>query len=169
MVPASDRCDFDPTPLVRLPWGSTSTRRTFCPAMASDVARLMAVVVLPTPPFWFATATIRPFGLFCSGIRQKYVCAALLLRLAELNLVLSGSIVKLVSRETGREFSGTMFHVERWARPSIRLLNTTSRLPWLSSRGNVAFQERGGTSAPGEPAPDAARNRNTSPPGFTNA
>ena len=33
------------------------------PASASDVARLMAVVVLPTPPFWLATATMRPAGL----------------------------------------------------------------------------------------------------------
>ena len=27
---------------------------------ASEAARLMAVVVFPTPPFWFATATILP-------------------------------------------------------------------------------------------------------------
>ena len=31
----------------------SSTRQ---PIAASAVARLMAVVVLPTPPFWFATA-----------------------------------------------------------------------------------------------------------------
>src|SRR6516164_509267 len=34
----------------------SNTRR---PAAASAVARLMAVVVLPTPPFWLASATIR--------------------------------------------------------------------------------------------------------------
>ena len=47
----SARCAFDPSPLVRLPCGSTSTSRTFLPASARDVARLIAVVVLPTPPF----------------------------------------------------------------------------------------------------------------------
>src|SRR5215469_2130524 len=34
----------------------TSTR---CPAAASAVARLIAVVVLPTPPFWLASAMTR--------------------------------------------------------------------------------------------------------------
>src|SRR6516225_4617565 len=33
--------------------------RTRCLAAASAVARLIAVVVLPTPPFWLATATMR--------------------------------------------------------------------------------------------------------------
>src|SRR3954469_6670606 len=60
MVPAVDARPFWPTPLVRLPWGSTSTRRTRRPAIASEAARLMVVVVLPTPPFWFATATTLP-------------------------------------------------------------------------------------------------------------
>jgi hypothetical protein len=31
--------------------------------MARAEAKLMAVVVLPTPPFWFATAIILPFGM----------------------------------------------------------------------------------------------------------
>ena len=34
----------------------SSTRRWLA---ASEAARLTAVVVLPTPPFWFATAMIR--------------------------------------------------------------------------------------------------------------
>ena len=45
------RRPFWPTPLVRLPWGSTSTRRTRRSANASEAARLMVVVVFPTPPF----------------------------------------------------------------------------------------------------------------------
>jgi len=32
--------------------------RVRLPRKASAAARLMAVVVLPTPPFWFAMATI---------------------------------------------------------------------------------------------------------------
>src|SRR5436190_9820163 len=36
-----------------------STASTRCSAIASAVARLIAVVVLPTPPFWLATAKTR--------------------------------------------------------------------------------------------------------------
>src|SRR5262249_9405689 len=39
-----------------------STRRTFRSRAASAAPRLIAVVVLPTPPFWFAIATILPIG-----------------------------------------------------------------------------------------------------------
>src|SRR5215831_6048013 len=35
-----------------------STRRTRFPCKASPAARFTDVVVLPTPPFWLATATI---------------------------------------------------------------------------------------------------------------
>ena len=41
-----------------LPWGSRSRRSVFEPRLAKAAARLMAVVVLPTPPFWFAIAII---------------------------------------------------------------------------------------------------------------
>src|SRR5882724_9047967 len=47
-----------PIPLVALPWGSASTSKVRRSAMASEAARLTAVVVLPTPPFWFAIETI---------------------------------------------------------------------------------------------------------------
>src|SRR5450759_946554 len=45
-----------PRPLVALPWGSESTTSTRISVAASDAARLMAVVVFPTPPFWLAIA-----------------------------------------------------------------------------------------------------------------
>src|ERR1700737_2913710 len=48
-----------PRPLVALPWGSRSTTSTRFSEAASEAARFTAVVVLPTPPFWFATARIR--------------------------------------------------------------------------------------------------------------
>src|ERR1700736_4703264 len=44
---------------VALAWESQSTRRVGCSAAARQAARFTAVVVLPTPPFWFATAMIR--------------------------------------------------------------------------------------------------------------
>src|SRR4029078_12255672 len=48
-----------PSPVEALPCGSRSTMSTVSPTAASAVPRLMAVVVLPTPPFWFASAKIR--------------------------------------------------------------------------------------------------------------
>src|SRR5215213_2910344 len=59
MVPAGPDCPRRPTPLVRLACGSMSTSSTFWSAKASDAARLIVVVVFPTPPFWFVTATTR--------------------------------------------------------------------------------------------------------------
>src|SRR5205823_6660449 len=55
----------------RLPWvvrfsaavtlasGSASTSRTWVPPRAAAAARLIAVVVLPTPPFWLAISSLR--------------------------------------------------------------------------------------------------------------
>src|SRR5262245_15503957 len=48
-----------PTPVEALPCGSMSRISTFSPTAASAVPRLMAVVVLPTPPFWLAMARTR--------------------------------------------------------------------------------------------------------------
>src|SRR5277367_611986 len=45
-----------PRPPVELAWGSQSMRRVGRPSRAMAAARLMAVVVLPTPPFWLTTA-----------------------------------------------------------------------------------------------------------------
>ena len=53
-----------PRLMVRLAWGSASTSRTFFPAWASPIPRLAQVVVLPTPPFWLATAMICVFIAF---------------------------------------------------------------------------------------------------------
>src|SRR5271170_6549567 len=51
-----------PRPVEALPCGSRSTISTSSPMAASAVARLIAVVVLPTPPFWFAIAMTRGRG-----------------------------------------------------------------------------------------------------------
>src|SRR5688500_9046421 len=53
------RTGVRPMPLVAFPCGSPSTSSVRCSAAARLAARLTAVVVLPTPPFWFATAMIR--------------------------------------------------------------------------------------------------------------
>jgi hypothetical protein len=39
---------------VELAWGSISTKSVLFSAAAMDADRLIAVVVLPTPPFWLA-------------------------------------------------------------------------------------------------------------------
>src|SRR5436305_2179455 len=51
-----------PRPVVALPWGSRSTTKTRYPSSARAAPRLTAVVVLPTPPFWLATAMKRGSG-----------------------------------------------------------------------------------------------------------
>src|SRR6267143_1348968 len=51
-----------PLPMVALPCGSRSISSTRRRVAASDAARLTAVVVLPTPPFWFAMAMTRFMG-----------------------------------------------------------------------------------------------------------
>ena len=45
---------------------SRSITRTACPVSASAAARVMAVVVFATPPFWFATAMTRATR-YCGG------------------------------------------------------------------------------------------------------
>src|SRR5690242_19657219 len=56
-----------PSPVEALPWGSRSTISTSSPIAASAVPRLMAVVVLPTPPFWLARASTRGARLGLRG------------------------------------------------------------------------------------------------------
>src|SRR6185436_19419248 len=51
-----------PRPRVAFPWGSQSTRRTRRSRAPRPAPRLMAVVVLPTPPFWLAIARIVVIG-----------------------------------------------------------------------------------------------------------
>ena len=57
-----------PNPLVILPCGSKSIANTFFLLSAKQAARLIAVVVFPTPPFWFAIAIILPILVFFSLI-----------------------------------------------------------------------------------------------------
>src|SRR5699024_7696495 len=49
-----------PKPEVALPCGSKSHNSMRLPRSYSAAARLIAVVVLPTPPFWLANAMIFP-------------------------------------------------------------------------------------------------------------
>src|SRR5256885_2295010 len=50
-----------PRPVEALPCGSMSSTSVGSPTAARAVPRLIAVVVLPTPPFWLATTRMRGF------------------------------------------------------------------------------------------------------------
>src|ERR1700719_1675522 len=69
-----------PRPLVEFDCGSQSTSSVLTSAAASEAARLMAVVVLPTPPFWLATAMTRPMILLFVLLRVR-ICE----RVCEIN------------------------------------------------------------------------------------
>ena len=61
-----------PIPEVALACGSVSTKRTRFSSEAKEAARLIAVVVLPTPPFWLANAMTLPIQ--CSVSLYINVC-----------------------------------------------------------------------------------------------
>ena len=52
-----------PIPDEALACGSVSTRSTRFSSEAKEAARLIAVVVFPTPPFWLANAMTLPISL----------------------------------------------------------------------------------------------------------
>ena len=58
--------------------GSASITRTFLPNVANEAARLIAVVVFPTPPFWLAKAII--FPIFLSLLCLSLFATAMLRR-----------------------------------------------------------------------------------------
>jgi len=53
--------------------------RTLTSLAASEAPRLMAVVVLPTPPFWFVMAITRPKRhcnrIMCPSVHQSFTLA----------------------------------------------------------------------------------------------
>src|SRR5258708_452359 len=62
-----------PNPVEALPCGSMSITRVGSPTAARAVPRLMAVVVLPTPPFWLATTRMRGFlGCDMTGAQRSH-------------------------------------------------------------------------------------------------
>src|SRR5512141_1655518 len=59
MFRASSPPGVPPTPEEALACGSRSTRSVFFSMTEREAARLTAVVVFPTPPFWLATVRMR--------------------------------------------------------------------------------------------------------------
>ena len=58
-----------PAAEVALAWGSISIRRTFLFTLARVAAKFTAVVVFPTPPFWFVTAILTVIKL-----KHEHLC-----------------------------------------------------------------------------------------------
>src|SRR5919204_3745540 len=77
-----------PSPVEALPCGSRSTMSTRSPIAASAVPRLIAVVVLPTPPFWLASARIRGAAAIIANASMQLAVA--LLQGADLDDAASG-------------------------------------------------------------------------------
>ena len=73
-----------PNPDEVLACGSASISSTFLPSAAKAAAKLIEVVVLPTPPFWFANEIIFPiyflslmsilFDFYFPHICKVYTC-----------------------------------------------------------------------------------------------
>ena len=53
-----------PIPVLALPWGSESISNVFLLIADKEVAKLIEVVVYPTPHFWFATEIILTIFIF---------------------------------------------------------------------------------------------------------
>src|SRR5947209_14624341 len=123
-----------PRPEVALAWGSQSTTSTLRPMSASAAPRLSVVVVLPTPPFWLATAMVRVgttaalcgqptgerSGASLQGFPQvihgcaRHFEAETHQGCGTLGKTL-GQEVRAVSRETAAAAFGGVFHVKRHA------------------------------------------------------
>src|SRR3954466_8344437 len=69
--------------IVLLAWGSRSMSSVGWPRSASAAARLMAVVVFPTPPFWLAMATIIGGTRADAIVARKFAGGVLQLRFGE--------------------------------------------------------------------------------------
>src|SRR6202048_4284947 len=106
-----------PRPLVALPWGSRSTTSTRFSEAASEAARFTAVVVLSTPPFWFATARIRamaPSGAVREGAAVTRARAGDQPALDQLDQATPSTILRRGSDNRSlRQARPPLFHVER--------------------------------------------------------
>ena len=63
-----------PSPEEALACGSASMTSTFFSSAASEAARLIVVVVFPTPPFWLANAMTFPIEILAlTQVRSRLV------------------------------------------------------------------------------------------------
>ena len=99
-----------------------STSRAAWPLRAMPAARLIAVVVLPTPPFWLATAMTRVILLYD--------------QITEL-------LLKITADCTCRQLDSESFHVKRV--PTSSFLRSTSRLRLPGSSSKTPASLNGGT------------------------
>src|SRR5580704_9469166 len=108
-----------PRPVEALPCGSRSMIKTSSPMAASAVPRLIAVVVLPTPPFWLATASTRGGLASCtcgarSGAAKGTTVAVGSAEVSSDMVGVSLAAVCLASVSTAAWF-GHSFWLSRWS------------------------------------------------------
>ena len=60
-----------PSPVVAFAWGSVSISRTLYSNIPKAIVKFIAVVVLPTPPFWFTIDMIFDSGIWDLGIHLQ--------------------------------------------------------------------------------------------------
>ena len=97
------RCST-PSAVLALPCGSRSMTSTRTPCRASAAARLTVLVVLPTPPFWLATVSIRRRD--GRGIRCRSGCSTRAARAASSAIGVQPGCGD-VSRETSDSIADT--------------------------------------------------------------
>src|SRR5713226_3948620 len=109
-----------PTPLVVFAWGSASMSSVFRSAAASEAARFTAVVVLPTPPFWFAIAITR--DMVSSYLTISYIV---------------GKFSRVQYTFVSRETKERKFHVklQQWGQATLRRQRVASRTRLWRSLG----------------------------------
>src|SRR3954471_7128751 len=142
-------------PLVEFDCGSQSISRVFTSAAANDEARLMAVVVFPTPPFWLATAITRPIqflenhrdersivrlnaGRNAQFTFSKQSCSKLV---CNSRSVPRGTLRKTLEELASQRALGTRERGRDWRRcPRLRLVFHVEHYVWGTSSGE-RFQD----------------------------
>src|SRR3954447_7653310 len=132
-----------PSAVEAFPCGSRSTTSTRQLCIASAAARLTALVVLPTPPFWFAIVITRHRGGRGHSFSPRFACTR--------NAAAAACAIGwLVSRETSADLSASLTNFDS---------------PWAGSRCDVSLTGSGGgggetgravTPCAGQPSPDAS-------------
>ena len=164
---------FTPRLTVRDPCGSASIRRIFLFCFASATPRFTAVVVFPTPPFWFVTAITLQFsiGPFLSYIFEsfdppepaKLVCC---LASSGRACYFSPNPTRLGDHQTAVCFTASWEshprRVLRWLRREVSLspasvMAVTGSRPDCPAWALVAATKRCGLSGPAALAPETGK------------
>ena len=134
-----------PNAVEALPCGSRSTTSTESPPRARAAARLTALVVLPTPPFWLATTKIRVAGGGGKAVaRRVFHVKRAAARLGAAGGAISSSS-KRARRGPGGRMTGESATVNAAGDPEA-LGRLTNSLDWLNGPVTARLGARSGQS-----------------------